>query len=67
MSDSFAAWRAQVEKDLAGVPFEKALVSTTPEGIAVQPLYASAPALHVPGMATSFSLSPNRGEGRGAG
>jgi methylmalonyl-CoA mutase len=67
MSDSFAVWRAQVEKDLAGVPFEKALVSTTPEGIAVQPLYASAPALHVPGMPTSFSLSPTRGEGRGEG
>jgi methylmalonyl-CoA mutase len=34
-----AQWRAQVEKDLAGVPFDKALVYTTPEGLAVQPLY----------------------------
>ncbi len=36
-------WRAQVEKELAGASFEKALVHTTPEGIAVQPLYTDAP------------------------
>ncbi len=35
------AWRAQVEKELAGAPFER-LVHTTPEGIAVQPLYTEA-------------------------
>ncbi|MFO0599298.1 MAG: methylmalonyl-CoA mutase family protein [Myxococcaceae bacterium] len=59
-------WRALVEKDLKGVPFEKALVSKSPEGIAVQPLYTEAPALDVPGMPTTFSLSP-WGEGRGEG
>jgi len=34
-----ADWRAQVEKELAGVPFEKALVHTSAEGIAIEPLY----------------------------
>lgn len=38
-----AEWRAQVEKDLAGAAFEKALVETTPEGVAVQPLYTDVP------------------------
>jgi methylmalonyl-CoA mutase len=36
-------WRAQVEKELAGASFEKTLVYTTPEGIAVQPLYTDVP------------------------
>jgi methylmalonyl-CoA mutase len=35
---STAVWRAQVEKELAGAPFEK-LVTQTPEGLAIQPLY----------------------------
>ena len=32
------AWRARVEKELAGSSFEK-LVTKTPEGLAIQPLY----------------------------
>ena len=32
-------WLAAVEKQLKGKPFEKALVKTTYEGIAVQPMY----------------------------
>jgi methylmalonyl-CoA mutase len=32
-------WRAQVDKELAGAAFDDALVTRTPEGIAVQPLY----------------------------
>jgi methylmalonyl-CoA mutase len=36
---TLADWRAQVEKELAGVAFDKALVHTTPEGLAIQPLY----------------------------
>lgn len=41
---TLAAWRAQVEKELAGAPFDKTLVHTTPEGLAVQPLYTEAAA-----------------------
>ncbi|AKT41204.1 methylmalonyl-CoA mutase family protein [Chondromyces crocatus] len=36
---TIADWRAQVEKELAGAPFDKALVHTTAEGLSVQPLY----------------------------
>lgn len=38
-------WRARVEKDLAGRPFERALVHRTLEGLAIEPLYTEAPAL----------------------
>lgn len=34
-----AAWRRQVEAELKGAAFDKKLVSRTPEGIAIQPLY----------------------------
>jgi methylmalonyl-CoA mutase len=37
-------WRAQVDKELAGVPFEKALVHRTAEGLSTQPLYTERPA-----------------------
>ncbi len=37
-------WRAQVDKELAGTPFEKALVHRTAEGLAIQPLYTEGPA-----------------------
>lgn len=40
----YDAWRAAVEKDLAGVAFDKALVHPTPEGLALQPLYVAASA-----------------------
>jgi methylmalonyl-CoA mutase len=39
-----AAWRAQVEKELKGAPFEKALVHKTADGFTVQPLYTEVPA-----------------------
>ncbi len=36
---SYETWRKTVEAELKGVPFEKKLVTKTPEGIALQPLY----------------------------
>ena len=36
-------WRAQVDKELAGTPFEKALVHRTAEGLPIQPLYTEGP------------------------
>ncbi|MGD9635441.1 MAG: methylmalonyl-CoA mutase family protein [Pirellulales bacterium] len=36
---SYADWRSLVEADLAGVPFEKKLVTQTYEGIDIQPVY----------------------------
>jgi len=38
-----AQWRALVEKELAGKPFDKALVYEAAPGVAVQPLYTEAP------------------------
>ena len=36
---TYGEWRAVAEATLAGAPFEKKLVTTTPEGIAIQPIY----------------------------
>src|SRR5579863_3910497 len=36
-------WRAQVDMELAGAPFDKTLVTRTPEGLAIQPLYLEGP------------------------
>lgn len=44
----YEAWRAVVEKDLQGAPFERRLVMRTYEGIDIQPLYTTE---HIPGAA----------------
>jgi methylmalonyl-CoA mutase len=44
-SDAFAQWRQAVEAELKGASFEKKLITRTPEGIALQPLYVEANAL----------------------
>jgi methylmalonyl-CoA mutase len=52
-------WRAQVDKELAGAPFEKVLVHRTPEGLAVQPLYTERPtaeAVELDALAPPFRL-----------
>ncbi|RYE80749.1 MAG: methylmalonyl-CoA mutase, partial [Myxococcales bacterium] len=41
---TLADWRALVDKELAGKPFEKVLVHEALAGLAVQPLYTTAPA-----------------------
>jgi len=38
---TYDQWRQAVERDLAGVPFEKKLVTTTYEGIELQPIYTA--------------------------
>ena len=38
---SYDSWRAQVDKDLKGADFEKRLLTRTPEGLVVQPLYTA--------------------------
>src|SRR5208283_975837 len=38
----FDKWKAEVAVELKGAPFEKKLVTRTPEGIDVQPLYTAA-------------------------
>lgn len=44
------AWRAQVDKELAGASFER-LVTKTPEGLAIQPLYTERIDVAPPGVA----------------
>ena len=39
---SYDEWKASVLAELKGVPFEKKLVTRTPEGIDIQPLYTAA-------------------------
>lgn len=38
-SPTYEQWRAVVERDLKGAPFEKKLITRTPEGIDIQPMY----------------------------
>jgi len=40
---TFADWRAQVDKELAGASFEKVLVQKTLEGLSLDPLYVALP------------------------
>ncbi len=42
LQERLAGWRKTVDAELKGVPFEKKLVTRTPEGIALQPLYTRA-------------------------
>jgi len=42
LNEASARWKKTVEAELKGVPFEKKLVTRTPEGIALQPLYTRA-------------------------
>ncbi len=45
-------WRAQVDKDLAGAPFDETLVMRTPEGLSVLPLYTEGPGGGLPALDT---------------
>lgn len=48
MSATYEDWKRAVDKELGGAPFDKKLVTRTPEGIALAPLYCEAPAIQVP-------------------
>ena len=53
---SYATWRAQVESDLAGAPFDKRLVTALEEGFGLAPLYTASDApgedaTNLPGLA----------------
>jgi methylmalonyl-CoA mutase len=64
---TYAEWRAVVEQDLKGVPFEKKLVTRTPEGIDVQPLYRREDATALQLLATARALPGLRGAPRPEG
>jgi methylmalonyl-CoA mutase len=42
---SYEAWKAEAEASLKGAPFDKKLLTRTPEGITLQPIYTAADAV----------------------
>ena len=58
LAGALAAWRKQVEGELKGVPFEKKLLTRTPEGIALRPLYTRADVGKVPHLAVQPGEAP---------
>jgi methylmalonyl-CoA mutase len=57
-SATAAEWRQAAEESLAGAPFEKKLVTRTPEGIDLQPIYTREDWQKLPLQATWPGLSP---------
>jgi methylmalonyl-CoA mutase len=55
---SAAEWRKAAEESLKGAPFEKKLVTRTPEGIDLQPIYSREDAEKLPLQATWPGLPP---------
>ena len=52
LTATLAQWRKTVESELKGVPFEKKLVTRTPEGTALQPLYTRLDLAGLPDLAS---------------
>lgn len=55
---ALAQWRKTVEAELKGVPFEKKLVTRTPEGTALQPLYTRLDLAGVPDLGATPGAAP---------
>lgn len=51
-----AQWRAQVEQELGGISFEKALVQRTPEGLSIPSLYTQAESTHLIDVGERFGI-----------
>lgn len=58
LSAALAQWRKTVESELKGVPFEKKLVTRTPEGTALQPLYTRLDLAGVPDLGQAPGVAP---------
>lgn len=58
LSAALAQWRKTVESELKGVPFEKKLVTRTPEGTALQPLYTRLDLAGVPDLEQAPGVAP---------
>ncbi len=58
LSAALAQWRKTVESELKGVPFEKKLVTRTPEGTALQPLYTRLDLAGVPDLDQAPGVAP---------
>lgn len=60
LATAYARWRKTVETELGGALFEKKLVTRTPEGIALQPLYTRADLAAVADLAAAPGAVPFR-------
>ncbi|HVU24163.1 MAG TPA: methylmalonyl-CoA mutase family protein, partial [Opitutus sp.] len=58
LADARARWRTLVEGELKGVPFDKKLVTRTPEGIALQPVYTRGDVVGLPHLETVPGEAP---------
>ena len=58
LTATVAQWRKTVEAELKGVPFEKKLVTRTPEGTALQPLYTRLDVADLPDLAQAPGVAP---------
>jgi len=47
---TYEEWRAEAERLLKGAPFEKKLITRTPEGIELQPIYNASDIANIPGL-----------------
>jgi methylmalonyl-CoA mutase len=65
LTSALAAWRAQVEKELAGADFTKKLVARTAEGIAVPPLFTRRDTAGIPELAVNDPTAWPIRRGRG--
>jgi methylmalonyl-CoA mutase len=58
LTATVAQWRKTVEAELKGVPFEKKLVTRTPEGAVLQPLYTRLDVADLPDLAQAPGVAP---------
>ena len=58
LTAAVAQWRKTVEAELKGVPFEKKLVTRTPEGAALQPLYTRLDLAGLPDLTQAPGVAP---------
>ncbi len=64
---TYDAWKAQVEAELKGVPFDKKMFATTDEGITLRPIYRAEDVAHVPHLGSFPGFPPFVRGGRASG
>ncbi len=58
LTTAYAEWKKIVEKELQGAPFEKKLITRTPDGIDYQPLYTSLDVAGIPALGSLPGETP---------
>ena len=55
---AYSQWRAAVEVELKGAPFDKKLVTSTFEGVSLQPVYTRSEVAEVPHLSSTPGSVP---------